>query len=62
MRLVGHKLKKKAHENAAPLRPLLGLAFASIMNRNEYSVIEKNVIFKTFHEYLKHCGLHEGRV
>jgi len=37
-----------ANENAAPLRPLLGLAFVCIMNRNEYSVIGKNVIFKTF--------------
>ena len=37
-------LKKKAHENATPLRPLLGLVFACIMNRNEYSVIGKNVI------------------
>ena len=30
------------------LRPLLGLVFAYIMNRNECSVIGNNVIFKTF--------------
>jgi len=48
MRLVGYKLKEKAHENATPLRPLLGLVFACIMNCNEYSVIGKNVIFKAF--------------
>jgi len=40
--------KKEAHENPTPLRPLLGLVFACIMKRNEYSVIGKNVIFKTF--------------
>jgi len=48
MRLAGNKSKEKANENAAPLRSLLGLVFACIMNRNEYSVIGKNVIFKTF--------------
>ena len=37
-----------AHENATPLRPLLGLVFACIMNRNEYRVIGKNVTFKAF--------------
>ena len=39
---------KKSHENAIPLRPLLGLVFACIMNRNDYSVIGKNLIFKAF--------------
>ena len=34
--------------NSPSLRPLLGLVFACIMNRNECSVIGKNVIFKTF--------------
>jgi len=47
MWLGGHKLKE-SHENATPLRPLLGLVFACIMNRNECSVIGKNDIFKTF--------------
>jgi len=61
MWLLGHKSKKKAHENTTPLRPLLGLVFACIMNRNEDSFIGKNAIFKTY-EYLKHYGLHEGRV
>jgi len=48
MWLVATNRKKKAHENAAPLRPLLGLFFVCIMDRNECSVIGKNVIFKTF--------------
>jgi len=47
MWLVGNK-SKEAHENATPLRPLLGLFFACIMNRNECSVIGKNDIFITF--------------
>ena len=48
MRLEATNRKKKAHENVTPLRPLLGLVFACIMNSNEYSVIWKNVIFKAF--------------
>jgi len=48
MWLLGYKLKEKAHENATPLKLLLGLVFACIMNRNEYSIIGNNVIFKTF--------------
>jgi len=47
MWLVGHK-SKEARENATPLRPLLGLVFACIMNRNECSVIGNNDIFETF--------------
>jgi len=34
--------------NSTPLRPLLGLFFACIMNRKECSVIGKNDICKTF--------------
>jgi len=30
------------------LRPLIGLVLVCIMNRNEYRVIGKNIIFKTF--------------
>ena len=47
MWLVRQK-SKEANENATPLRPLSGLVFACIMNRNECSVLGKNVIFKTF--------------
>ena len=43
MWLEGHK-SKEAHENATPLRPLLGLVFACIIDRNECSVIGKNDI------------------
>ena len=46
MWLGGHK-SKEANENATSLRPLLGLVFACIMNRNECSVIGKTVTFKT---------------
>jgi len=42
---IERNLRKR---NSTPLRPLLGLVFACIMNRNECSVIGKNVIFKTF--------------
>jgi len=50
--------RKKAHQNAAPLRPLLGVVFVCIMNRIEYNIIGKNVRFKTF----KPWRLHKGRV
>ena len=46
--VVGSHKSKEAHENATPLRPLLGLVFACIMDRNECSVIGKNDILKTF--------------
>jgi len=46
-RLVGWKFgRNNAHENVAPLRPLLGLVFVCIMNRSQYSVVGKDFIFK----------------
>jgi len=41
--LAGHKSKEKSSRNATPLRPLLGLVFAWIINRNECSAIGKNM-------------------
>jgi len=45
---IERKKLTKTQLNSTPLRPLLGLVLACIMNRNECSVIGKNVIFKTF--------------
>jgi len=39
--------KKKAHKNAAPLTPLLGLVLVCIMNHNEFSVVGKDVMFES---------------
>jgi len=38
--------KNKISRKPTALRPLLGLAFACIMNQNEYSIIAKDVILK----------------